>query len=248
MDDHEWDERGILTEVDWWECTSPEAMERFMRYRVSPRKHRLLGVACCRSVSGLLIRPENLNAVEVAERYADGLAAESELIAAWGQDPAFERWAGEPPLSEFIDTPQTYPAASAGHRAASQYPMEAAGQARAAYAYAACGEVSGDGPDLWDSPSYQEAERSERLRQCALVREILGNPFRPVAFDPTWRTPQAVAVARTAYDERRWEDLPLLADALEEAGCTDAAILSHCRGPGPHVRGCWVVDLILGKE
>jgi hypothetical protein len=80
------------------------------------------------------------------------------------------------------------------------------------------------------------------------LREILGNPFLPVAIDPIWHTPQALALARTAYEERRFEDLPLLADALEEAGCTDAAILAHLRGPGPHVRGCWVVDLVLGKE
>jgi hypothetical protein len=80
------------------------------------------------------------------------------------------------------------------------------------------------------------------------VREIFGNPFHPVSFYPALRTSSAVAIARTAYEERRFEDLPLLADVLEEAGCTDAAILVHLRGPGPHVRGCWVVDLVLGKK
>jgi hypothetical protein len=79
------------------------------------------------------------------------------------------------------------------------------------------------------------------------LRDIFGNPFQTVSFDPTWRTPSVVALARTAYEERRFEDLPLLADALEEAGCTDEAILAHCRGPGPHVRGCWVVDLLLAR-
>jgi hypothetical protein len=81
-----------------------------------------------------------------------------------------------------------------------------------------------------------------------MLREIFGNPFRPVSIDPIWRTPQALALARTAYEERRFEELPLLADALEEAGCTDEAILAHCRGLGPHVRGCWVVDLVLARE
>jgi len=79
------------------------------------------------------------------------------------------------------------------------------------------------------------------------LREVLGNPFRPVSVAPTWLTPQVLAVARAVYDERRWDDLPFLADALEEAGCTNEAILSHCRGPGPHVRGCWALDVILGK-
>jgi hypothetical protein len=82
----------------------------------------------------------------------------------------------------------------------------------------------------------------------AFVHDIFGNPFRRVTLDPSWLTSDVVALARAAYEERAFDRLPILADALEDAGCTDAAILSHCRGPGPHVRGCWVVDLILGKE
>ncbi|MFO0852374.1 MAG: hypothetical protein U0871_28010 [Gemmataceae bacterium] len=81
-----------------------------------------------------------------------------------------------------------------------------------------------------------------------LVRDIVGNPFRPVAFDPGWRTSTAVALARQMYDARDFGLLPVLADALEEAGCDAAALLAHCRGPGPHVRGCWAVDLVLGNS
>jgi hypothetical protein len=79
---------------------------------------------------------------------------------------------------------------------------------------------------------------------------VLGNPFRPVAFDPAWLAWNDGAVAKRAqaiYDDRGFDRLPLLADALEDSGCTEAEILAHCRGPGPHVRGCWVVDLLLGK-
>ena len=93
--------------------------------------------------------------------------------------------------------------------------------------------------------------RSERLAQACIVRDIFGNPFCPVIVDPTWLARQEAAVARiaqTIYDERRFADMPILADALEEAGCTDADILNHCRQPGEHVRGCWVVDLLLGKS
>jgi hypothetical protein len=81
-----------------------------------------------------------------------------------------------------------------------------------------------------------------------LLRDIFGNPFHRTVLDPACRTPAAVALARAIYDERLFEDLPVLGDVLEEAGCTDPPVLSHCRGPGPHVRGCWVVDLVLAKE
>jgi hypothetical protein len=86
------------------------------------------------------------------------------------------------------------------------------------------------------------------IDRVALLRDIFGNPFRPVSFDLTWRTPTARKLAQAVYDTRRFEDLPILADALEEAGCTDAEVLAHCRGGGDHVRGCWVVDLVLGRE
>jgi hypothetical protein len=84
--------------------------------------------------------------------------------------------------------------------------------------------------------------------QTDLLRDIIGNPFRPVTLDPAWLTPVAVSIARRAYEERDYQALPILADALEEAGCDNADILAHCRGQGEHVRGCWVVDLILGKQ
>jgi hypothetical protein len=98
-------------------------------------------------------------------------------------------------------------------------------------------------------------ERFRLQRQSAwdygrnLALELCGpNPFRPVAFDPRWRSESAVSLARTAYDTRDFTLLPILADALEEAGCDNADVLTHCRGDGPHVRGCWVVDGVLGKQ
>jgi hypothetical protein len=83
---------------------------------------------------------------------------------------------------------------------------------------------------------------------CGFIRDIFGNPFRPVAFSPAWKTDTAVALARQMYDSRDFGAMPILADALQDAGCDSDDILSHCRGDGPHVRGCWVVDLVLGKE
>ena len=80
-----------------------------------------------------------------------------------------------------------------------------------------------------------------------LIREVFGNPFRPVAFDPAWRTPTVLALAGPAYADQAFDRLPILADALEDAGCDAADLLAHLRGPGPHVRGCSALDLVLGK-
>jgi hypothetical protein len=94
----------------------------------------------------------------------------------------------------------------------------------------------------------------ERNYQANLLRDILGNPFRPVALEPSLRTPAVAALAQAAYEERalpvgtlRPDRLAVLADPLEEAGCADAAVLDHLRGPGTHVRGCWPVDLLTDR-
>ncbi len=95
------------------------------------------------------------------------------------------------------------------------------------------------------------AARDEHRRcQCEWLRDIMGNPFRSPRFEPAWlrwRDGAVAKMARSIYDERRFSDLPNLADALAEAGCTDPTILDHCRQPGNHVRGCWVVDLCLER-
>ena len=87
--------------------------------------------------------------------------------------------------------------------------------------------------------------------QAGILHELFGNPFHPVTLDPAWLAWHGgllEAMARQMYDSRDFTDMPVLADALEEAGCQDQDILDHCRSEGEHVRGCWVVDLILGKE
>ncbi len=82
-----------------------------------------------------------------------------------------------------------------------------------------------------------------------LIRDIFGNPFRPVAFDPRWRTSTAVGIAQQMYDTCDFGAMPILADALQDAGCEVESVLAHCRDPQQvHVRGCWVVDQVLGKS
>ncbi len=96
---------------------------------------------------------------------------------------------------------------------------------------------------------YASAERTALANHANILRDIFGNPFRAVAFDPAWRTDTAVAVARQMYDSRDFGAMPILADALQDAGCEDEHILAHCRDTtAPHVRGCWVCDLVLNKS
>jgi hypothetical protein len=97
-------------------------------------------------------------------------------------------------------------------------------------------------------PAAQLAAEREQAAQAALLRDIFGNPFRPVTFSPAWRTDTAVSLAQHIYESREFSAMPILADALQDAGCDNEDILSHCCSIGPHVRGCWVVDLVLGKE
>jgi hypothetical protein len=96
---------------------------------------------------------------------------------------------------------------------------------------------------------------AQRPLLADLLRCVVGNPFRPVVFDPVWRTPEVLELAAAGYEERSLPDgllgvtrLPVLGDALEEAGCSLPDLLAHLRGPGPHVRGCWALDCALNKE
>jgi hypothetical protein len=91
------------------------------------------------------------------------------------------------------------------------------------------------------------ARRRNGAAQCGLIRCVCGNPYRPAAFDPAWLTSTVVALAQGIYDGRAFDRLPILADALQDAGCEDARVLGHCRGQEPHARGCWVVDGLLRR-
>ena len=93
-----------------------------------------------------------------------------------------------------------------------------------------------------------KAHADEFAAQAALLRDIFGNPFRPASCDPSWLTPAVVALATAIYRDRAFDRMPSLADALQDAGCDVANILTHCRSDEPHVRGCWVTDLLLGRH
>jgi hypothetical protein len=225
-----------MTEQEWAACTDPMRMLAFIREKASDRKLRQFAFACCRRIWHLLTDARSRAAVETAERYADGHVNPGVLRTAWLA--ACEAAETTPPASGPLE----------GRRA----PILAA-EAAAATAHRTRGCARGAAGRVFSTVYYgeglyDEARRAaERAAHLALVRCVFNNPFRPVAAAPAWLTTTVVALAQAVYDDRVFDYLPVLADALEDAGCTDEAILSHCRDQGPHVRGCWVVDLILGK-
>jgi len=114
----------------------------------------------------------------------------------------------------------------------------------------------GDWPDRWRLEQAQAEwlmrKSDELAAQCALLRCLFGNPFRPSPALPAavlaWNDRLVPRLAQAIYDERRWNNLPLLADALLDAGCEDEALMDHCRRGGEHARGCYAVDVILGSH
>jgi len=98
-------------------------------------------------------------------------------------------------------------------------------------------------------PEFLATVNVERSNQADLVRDIFGNSFSTATIFPEWRTSTALTLAQQMYESRDFSAMPILADALQDAGCECDEVLTHCRDPlGIHVRGCWVVDLVLGKN
>jgi hypothetical protein len=108
--------------------------------------------------------------------------------------------------------------------------------------------MAGVAPDQQNLSALQEEDRArEGTFQANALRDIFGNPFRPITLNPAWLTSTVLALASGIYNEKAFDRMPILADALQHAGCDNADMLNHCRQPEEHVRGCWVVDLILSK-
>jgi hypothetical protein len=217
-----------MTEADWFACDDPLLMLDALRGKVSERKLRLFAVACCRGIWHLLTGERSRAAVAVAEQYADGLVGRERLVAA--RDQAREAKRRFP-----------VPAQVRAWRAAGAVQDATRDNARSAALNSAA--QSGRAIDAGDTNHWDaDAMRS----RAALLRCMVGNPYRPEGGDPAWMTPSVVALARAIYDERSFDRLTDLADALQDAGCNNAAFLEHCRVPSEHARGCWVVDTILG--
>jgi hypothetical protein len=223
-----------MTEAEWLECNDPTPMLEFLREKASDRKLRLFAVACCRRVWHLLVDERSREAVEVAERFADGAATDQEL-----EDAKRNAWEFSLHIvhedERFFDLDQNALDAADAPAWAAEWSVDYGSE------YGGC-------PLRVVVATQRALGTAEGNTQADLVHCIFSNPFRAVAVDPGWLTPGVVEVARTIYEDRAFDRMPELADALEEAGCANADILAHCRGPGPHIRGCWMVDLLLGKE
>jgi hypothetical protein len=205
-------------------------------WRWSARKTRLFAVACCRRIYQLRKNKLNQEAIDIAERFADDLATEDDLIAA--QRKLLQGWstkAGQAKRAVIFTVAEACLYRDYGS-------SEAALVANAAVRAAVRKEKRTKRPN---------AEVAERAAQADLLRCIFPDPFRPVVLDSSllaWRDGRIAILAQSIYEERAFMRLPILADALEEAGCANAQALEHCRQSTEHVRGCWVVDLLLGKS
>jgi hypothetical protein len=231
-------------------------MLELLRGKVSDRKLRLFAVACCRLV-GELLTDEAREAVAAAERFADGRASAEELARLRALTLTRRQGQGDVGVAAGYAARAAFHAAAAwgAERDASHQCAEVTRCAQAAASRAARGSYGGQGATTGPARASvlrtigEGARLTQRDQQRALLRDVVGNPFRPAAVPAAWRDWNAGAVvhlAQAIYEERRFGDLPVLADALEDAGCTDAEVLGHCRRLGEHTRGCWVVDALLG--
>jgi hypothetical protein len=218
----------------WQKCDEPDELLLWLsedESRTSQRKNTLLGLACLRRVEDVLDDPRTSALLDVLERYADGAATREELSEARKAAAAADGERGG-----------RGDAWGMAYRALNEFylsvPFTTCQYAAAAYAERLCSP---------EKP-WHRINAEEGAFQCHLLRDVFGDPFRPGRIEPTWRTPDVLALAGAVYQEKAFDRLPILADALEEAGCTDARVRKHCRGEGVHVKGCWVVDLVLGKS
>jgi hypothetical protein len=229
-----------MTEAEWLAATEPYRLTHYKACR-SPRKRRLLACAFARRVLDLVPDDRYAAAIAVAEAFADGLASEDEIRAT---RRALTRLWGNRQFGEAGNYAATAALATLHKEAVGAvHALDVAAAARAAES----------------RPDWNAGLDAETREQCLLARHVFGNPFQPrPALDPaclTWQGGTVEKLARAAYEERslpagtlELQRLALLADSLEDAGCDRAELLTHLRSPGPHVRGCWALDKILGKE
>jgi hypothetical protein len=209
-----------MTETEWSACGDPIVMVDFLQGVSSARKLRLFAVSACRAIKIKDYHPAMWEALLAAERYADRLIDEQQL---W----TVQRTALQVGNKLQMFSPDLWPAWCAGVRI--------------------------DVLNITKSFCYSSKRPADvvLLKLCQLLRDIVGNPFHLALLVHSWlawNDATIPKIAQAIYDERAFDRMPILADALEDAGCDDADILRHCREPGEHVRGCWVIDLLLGKE
>ena len=244
-----------VTEAEWLACVDPAPLLEHLNetdpvprsrpfleaLRQAPevkdlRKSLRFGIECCRRIRHLLHETPLGKIIEKGETYLAGTATWQTVTDVfdsllWRDGSA--TWAAARAVCEHLIRLDL---------------VSVARDAALALGYEVAYRDGRESSWMVDRPAVVRAEKSV---QAALVRDIFGNPFRPSPVQITGVSSQHRLIrvmAETIYAEQTFADLPILADALEEAGCDNADILAHCRGDGPHARGCWVVDLLLGNE
>jgi hypothetical protein len=237
-----------MTESEWL-GGDLSAQLRFAQERLSARRQRLLAVAMCRAAEP--DHPDVRAALDTIEAFADGTVPSAEVERARGRCrevalEAYEEYrravdSGKSAApSALIDVAWAVAFAAA---ATNPVPLDTIAER-----FASGSDTSLRAAMLGEQVNLSEPVWSDLAAPLrALVLEVAGNPFREVPFDPAWRTDTARALARGIYDRRDFGALPILADALQDAGCDRDDVLNHCRDPRQaHVRGCWVLDAVLG--
>ncbi|MCI0463228.1 MAG: hypothetical protein L0Z62_40290 [Gemmataceae bacterium] len=245
-----------MTEAEWLACSNPAPMLALLRGKLSDRKLRLFGAACCRRVEHLQDGHRCGNLIEVIERHADGLASKVELdeaITAADQLQAETARAGYEAGERRGDYAEAEPLYEQSWAAdvivsAGRGNLEEAAFCTRSALMPRYSELLRVGSTEKQQEALDLAYHKELKHLSLLLRDVVGNPFRTVVMTPARLPVGVVTVTRSIYDGRRFEDLPILADALEEASCTSAELLTHLRSGGPHVRGCWALDLILSQS
>jgi hypothetical protein len=241
-----------MTEAEWLTCQDAREMLGRCPHGFSPRKMRLFTVACCRCSRQLLLNADLRAAVDLAEQFADGNASEQEMAAAYRRADTY---------------------AVMSHDGEAEREIHRWCEAVAVLIATRTGNTDG-GDAVWHI-NRATNRRSIDRKMAELLRDIVGNPYRAMSlvrphpewltpkvleaipawpefderwFNPAWLTSDVLALARGIYAEKAFDRMPILADALQDAGCDNEQVLNHCRyAKQVHVRGCWVVDLLLEK-
>jgi hypothetical protein len=232
-----------MTEAQWRASNDLFGMLDYVLVRASERKLRLFACACVRELGHLLADARVRRAFFVAERFADDLAGPAELSAAHADaEAALRRLLNAVSAHEQFG-PQVFPRVAAVHGALRLVTSPCLPATEVAHAATAALLLRHAGDPAWTARALGTV--------CDQLREVFGNPFRRVKLDRAWLrgagAPTAL-VARAIYHDRSFDELPALADALEDADCPSPDLIAHCRAAAPHGRGCWAVDALLAKR
>ncbi len=249
-----------MTEAEWLAANDPYKVAKFCRGRVDPHRFRWLALDWVGRIRHIIPEEHDRRYFDAFAVWMSGAGEHPDQVCPGPHYHALVRWVhyAESAIAsvEWLRRNDPMTASAFAAESLAEYRPLGAGESidatkthrpRSAKKLAV---LKAQQDERHRRERMAREERHDRVRRefCQQFRCVSGNPFRSVVFDPHWRSETTVALAAGVYAERAFDRMPILADALEEAGCDDVDVLTHCRGPGPHVRGCWVVDRVLGKE